>query len=111
RIDIESIVVHDLRPSCNEILRKLLFRVGAGIDFSEGAQLRVRSEDEVDASGGPFELVGLPVPSFINRPRAIGACRWLPLRAHVEQIHKEVVRQSTGPVSENTVLRISGIRT
>src|SRR5581483_1399229 len=59
RIDIESIVIHDLRPSCNEILRKLLFRVGAGIDFSEGAQLRVRSEDEVDASGGPFELVGL----------------------------------------------------
>ena len=46
---VEAVGVHHLGPGRHEVLRELLLRVGAGIDFREGAQLRVRAEDQVDA--------------------------------------------------------------
>jgi len=50
-----------LGPRRYEVLHKLLFRVRARIDFRKGAQLRVRTEDQVDTGPGPLELVSHPV--------------------------------------------------
>ena len=60
------------------------------IDFRERAQLRVRAEDQVDAGAGPLDLARLAVAALVD---AVGAGGRLPLRAHVEQVDEEVVRQ------------------
>ena len=39
RVEVEAVEVHDLVPGCHEIADETLFRVIAGIDFSEGAEL------------------------------------------------------------------------
>lgn len=73
---IEAVGVHDLRPSGYEILRELRPCVGRGIRLHEGAKLRMRAEDQVDARARPPGLAGLPV---VPRIDAVGLAR-LPLR-------------------------------
>src|SRR5260370_26947968 len=82
----------------HEICHKLLLGVRARIDFREGTQLRVRTEDQVDTGAGPLELIRLPIASFVHGSRAIGLPRRLPLRARVEQVDEEVVGQRLWPL-------------
>src|SRR5262245_17993529 len=52
--DVVAVEIHHLGPRRHKILGELLLRVLASIDFREGAELRVRAEDQVDAAGGPL---------------------------------------------------------
>src|SRR5262245_17726962 len=99
--EVVAVEVHHLAPGRHEILHELLLRVGAGIDLREGAPLRVRAEDQVDAGAGPLDLLGLAVAALVH---AVGAGR-LPLRAHVEQVDEEVVARSEENTSELQSLR------
>src|ERR1700716_4222843 len=91
--EVVPVEVHDLVPRGHEVAHELLPRVVARVDLGDGTQLGVRAEDEVDAAAGPLRLTrggvaaleGLRVPG-----------RGLPLRAHVEQVHEEVVGQRPG---------------
>src|SRR6476660_6330487 len=85
----KTIEVHHLGPRRRKIPGELFLRVRAAVDFREGAELRVRTEDQIDAGAGPLDRIGLAVAALI---RAVGA-GGLPLRAHVEQVDEEVVRQ------------------
>src|ERR1700730_1149328 len=77
---VEAIKIHHLVPSSHEVTHERLLRVVASIDFREGAQLRVRTEDQVYAGAGPLDRVRLPVAPLV---RTFGASGRLPLRAHV----------------------------
>src|SRR5450755_3419219 len=88
--EVETVEVHDLDPSRDEIVRELLPRVIARVDLRERAQLGVRTEDEVDAAAGPLQLAGADIAA-LERPRVLGRRR--PRGAEVEQVHEEVVGQ------------------
>src|SRR5271166_3037578 len=103
---LEAIEVHQLGPRRHEVLHKFLLRIRARIDFREGAQLRVRTENQVDAGAGPLDLVRLPVAPFVHTLRANGR---LPLRVHVEQVDEEIVRQRLWSLGEDAVRGLSGI--
>src|ERR1700724_2091051 len=79
---IEAIKIHHLVPSSHEVTHERLLRVVASIDFREGAQLRVRTEDQVYAGAGPLDRVRLLVAPLV---RALCSGGGLPLRAPVEQ--------------------------
>ena len=64
--EVVAIKVHHLGPRSREVFHKLLLRVRARIDFRESTQLRVRTEDQVDAGSGPLDLVRLPVAPFVH---------------------------------------------
>src|SRR4051794_20466481 len=104
--DVESIVVHHLGPRRHEIPGELLLRIGGPIDLREGAELRVRTEDQIDAGAGPLDRIRLAVAALIRAVRAGG----LPLRAHVEQVDEEVVRQRARLTGEYAVPGVAGIR-
>ena len=57
---------------------------------------------------GPFDLVHLPVAPLLH---AFRASRRLPLRAHVWEVDKKVVRQRLGPLGEDAVCGLPGICT
>src|SRR5208282_989674 len=88
--EVEAIKVHHLGPRRHEVFHKLLLRVRARIDFREGAQLRVRAEDQVDTGAGPLDFARRAIAPLVH---AFGAGGRLPLRAHVEKVDEEVVRQ------------------
>src|SRR6266404_5560047 len=58
---VEAIEIHHLVPRRHEVLHELLLRVGAPVDLREGAQLRVRAEDQVDPRAGPPVRAGRAV--------------------------------------------------
>ena len=58
---IVAVQVHHLCPRRHEVLHELRLRIRARIDFRQGAQLRMRAEDQIDPGAGPFQLVRLPV--------------------------------------------------
>src|SRR4030088_266927 len=89
--EVEPAEVHDLVPRGHEVAHELLLRVVARVDLGDGTQLGVRAEDEVDAAAGPLKLARGGVAALEG---VLG--RRLPLRAHVEQIHEEVVGQRPG---------------
>src|SRR6266404_2705646 len=103
---VEAIKIHHLVPSSHEVTHERLLRVVASIDFREGAQLRVRTEDQVYAGAGPLDLVCLPVAPLIEAFRVRGR---LPLRAHVEQVDEEVICQRLGPLGKDAVRGLPGI--
>src|ERR1700722_10214814 len=78
--EVEAVRVHHPGPRLDEVLRKLLLGVRASIDFRDGAELGMRTEDQVDACSGPLHRPGLAVAALVL---AIGASR-PPFRAHVE---------------------------
>ena len=41
RSKVKTIKIHHLVPGCHEVIDKLLLSVGTGINFRDGAQLRV----------------------------------------------------------------------
>src|SRR5262245_24383345 len=57
RGQVEAVEVHHLGPRRHEVLDELLLRVGGRVDLGEGAQLRMRAEDQVHASPGPLDRV------------------------------------------------------
>ena len=77
-------------------------RVVGRVDLRERSQLGVRAEDQVDGGGGPLDLARAAIAALVD---VLGVGR-RPLRAHVEQVHEEVVGQRLGPVGEDAVLRI-----
>src|SRR5262249_20294633 len=96
---VEAIEVHHLGPRRREVLRELLLRVRARIDFREGAQLRVRAEDEVNASAGPLYGLRLAVASLVHAISAGG----LPIGAHSERVAEKVVGQRLLLLGEHAV--------
>src|SRR4029453_10210873 len=84
---VEAIVVHDLVPRSHEITHELLLRVVLCVNLGEGSELGVVAEDEVDGGAGPLHRAGGAIATLVHVLIRAG---WLPLRAHVEQVHKEV---------------------
>src|SRR5262249_60514995 len=68
--EVEAVQVHHLGPRRHEVLHELLLRVRASVDFAEGAQLRVRTEYQIDARAGPLELARLAVTALVHAFRA-----------------------------------------
>src|SRR4030088_1262211 len=104
--EVEPAEVHDLVPRGHEVAHELLLRVVARIDLGDGTQLGVRAADEVDAAGGPFDLAGGEVAA-LEGLRVLG--RPPPLRAHVEQVHEEVVGQRLGRRGEDATRGLPGV--
>ena len=50
--------------TAHEVIHEVFLRVAAGVDLGDGAELRVRAEDEVDDGGCPLELAGVAIASF-----------------------------------------------
>src|SRR4051812_3227274 len=100
--EVEAVEVHDLVPRGDEVTDELLLRVIRRVDLRQGAQLRVRTEDEVDRGGRPPDVARGAVAPFVLVLRRHGRG---PLRAHVEEVHEEVVGQGPGPVGEDTAWR------
>src|SRR5258707_9993344 len=94
--EIEPVEVHDLDPRGHEVTHELLLRVAARVDLRDAPELGVRAEDEIDGGGGPGDLTGGPVP-YLEHVLSRGG--WLPLLAHVAQVHEEVVGQRLRPVN------------
>ena len=84
---------------------RLLLSVIASVDFRKGPQLRVRAEDKVDGRPCPLELATGATALLM-----LSGGGWLPLRAHVEQVHEEIVGQCRRPVREDAELGLLGVR-
>src|SRR5882672_11191869 len=63
---VEAIGIHHLGPRRHEVFHKLLLRVRARVDLREGAQLRVRAEDQVDAGAAPLDGLRLAVTALVR---------------------------------------------
>ncbi len=98
--------VHHFVPGRHEVRHELGLSVFLAVNLGIGSELRVRTEDEIDARAGPPRFAAFAVMSRVH----ILVRSLLPLRAHVEQVDEEVVRQQAGADSENAVLRLAGIR-
>src|SRR5439155_17618269 len=85
---VEAIKVHHLGPGPDEVLDELRLRIRASVDLGQGAELGVRTEDEIDTRAGPLDLAPLAIAPFEH---VLGVRCRLPLRAHVEQVHEEVI--------------------
>src|ERR1700688_1730462 len=96
-LQVKTIQVGHLGPGVNEVLDELLLRIRAGANLGQSAQYRVRAEHEVDARPGPLDRAGLAVGSFEH---GLGVRGRLPLRAHIQQVDEEVIRQHARPVRE-----------
>src|SRR5271157_1843666 len=105
--EVEAIQIHHLVPGRYKVAHELLLSVAARIDFREGAELRVRTEDQINYSARPLELAGGPIAPF---QYARGCCGLLPLRLHVEQIHEEIIAQCSGPLGEDAMLGVPVVR-
>src|SRR5680860_600528 len=92
---VEAIEVHDLVPRGHEVLHELLLRVFTSVYLGDSSKLGVRTEHEVDGGTGPLDLAGVAVAPLVY---VLGGGH-APLRAHLEQVHEEVVGQCLGPVS------------
>ena len=79
--EVEPVKVHYLVPYGYEVVYELLFGVLTCVDFRQGSQLGVRSEDEVDTVAGPFEFARCAIATlehvFVVRA-------WIPGRVHVK---------------------------
>ena len=104
--EVEAIEVHDLVPRRHEVTHELLLRVVTCVDLRDGSELGVRTEDEVDGGGGPLDLARGAIATLEHVLSRDGC---LPLRAHVEQVHEEVIGQRLGPVGEDAVSGLPGV--
>src|SRR5689334_16833051 len=98
--EVEAIKVHHLAPRSRKVTHELLLGVVTCIDLRDGSELRVRTEDEIDRGGGPPWLARGAIATLIYVLIRGG---YLPLRAHVEQVHENVVGQCLGPLGEDAV--------
>jgi len=61
---VEAIEVHHLGPCTDKVMHKRLPGVVTCIDLRQGPELRVRTENQIDAGAGPLDLVGRAVASL-----------------------------------------------
>src|SRR5262249_45085571 len=104
--DVEAVGVHHLVPGGDEVVDELLMRIGLAVDLGDGAQVRVRTEDEIDAGRGRLQFARVAVTAFES---VLGAFDSLPYRAHVEQVDEEVVGERFRTRGEHAVLRLADI--
>ena len=86
--EVEAIKVHNLGPGRHEVLDKLLLCVLASVDLGQSPELGVRTEDEIDTRADSLDFASLAITPF---KYVLGIRYRLPLRAHVEQVHEEIV--------------------
>src|SRR5581483_1595732 len=97
---IESVEVHHSIPRGYEVVQELLLSVLRTVNFRQGPELGVRTEDEINTRGGPFEFTRSAVAAF----KGVGVFGdRLPLRAHVEKVHKEIIGQGFGSSGEDAM--------
>src|SRR3974390_3673248 len=78
--EVVAVEVHDFVPRCYKVSHELLLGVGTSVNFRQGPELGVRTEDEVHTGAGPFDFARSTVAAF----KHVGVFRdRLPLRAHV----------------------------
>jgi hypothetical protein len=53
--EVETVEVHHFVPHRHEVVQELLLGVLTSIDFRQGPELGVRTEDQVDTGAGPLE--------------------------------------------------------
>src|SRR6266540_6662828 len=99
--EVEAIEVHDLVPRRHEVTHELLLRVVTCVDLRDASEWGVRTEDEIDGGACPLDLARRTIATLVHVLLRRGC---LPLRAHVDQVHEEVVGQRLGPVREDAVL-------
>jgi hypothetical protein len=104
--EVEAVKVHYLIPRRYEVAQELLLGVIACVDFRQGPELRVRTEDEVDTGTGPLEFARFAI-STLEYIFVFRGC--LPYCAHVEQVHEEVIGERFWPLGEDTVLGLSEV--
>ena len=85
---------------------KLGLGVRGAIDFREGAELGVGSEDEIGAGTGPFQFPRFPVVALEG---VLGLVERGPGGAHVEEVDEEVVGQGFGTRGEDAGLAGDGV--
>ena len=98
-LHIEPIEVHNLVPGSHKVLLELVLRIALPIHLSNCPQLGLRAKDEVVAGSMPLLLAALAVDAV--EELAVVA-RGLPLGAHVEKVHEEVVGKLAGLLGEDT---------
>jgi hypothetical protein len=86
--EVEAIKVHHLGPGRHKVLDKFLLRVRASVNLGQSPELGVRTEDEIDTRAGPLDFGSLAIAPLKH---VLGVRYRPPLRAHVEQVHEEVV--------------------
>src|SRR5258706_14117073 len=99
--DVKAIQVHYLVPRRDKVMDKFRLRVRTSIHLGKGPELGVRTEDEIDTRAGPLDLARLAIAPFEH---VLGIRNRLPLGAHVEQVHEEVVGQRLRPLGKDAVL-------
>src|SRR5258705_12701249 len=80
---VEAIKVHHFVPGRHKVTHERLLRVAARIDFREGSELGVGTEDQINDGARPLELARRPIAPLQHAFRCGGL---LPLRVHVEQV-------------------------
>ena len=54
--EVEAVQVHYLVPHRYKVVQELLLGVLTSVDFRQGPELGVRTEDEIDTGAGPLEF-------------------------------------------------------
>lgn len=98
-LQIKPIQVHNLVPRRHEILDELHVAIVAGIHLRNRTQLSVRAKDQVRTSSRPLLASGLAVAAL----EQLAVPDVLPGGVHVQQVNKEVVRQSSRTGGEDAV--------
>jgi len=93
-------------PRSGEVEAVKVLGVLTSVDFRQGPELGVRTEDEVDTGAGPLEFAALAITT-LEHVFVVRGC--LPRRAHVEQIHEEVIGERLRPLGEDAVLGLSEV--
>ena len=74
-------------------MHELFLCVVASVDFRNSAEPGVRAENEIGAGGSPPWFTGFAVTAL---ERLMLFRERFPLRAHVEQVHEEIMLQDRG---------------
>jgi hypothetical protein len=99
--EVETVKIHDFVPGRDKVVQELFLRVVTSVDFCQGAQLGVRTEDQVNTGASPLEFARRAITP-LEHIMILRNC--MPHRAHVEQIHEEVVGERLWPPGEDAVL-------
>ncbi len=97
--EVEAIEVHDFVPSGDEVFDEFSRGIVAGIDFGNGPELGVGAENQVGATGSPFDGARGAVFSF---EEVIALFGFFPFHGQVEEVGEEVIAKDTGLGGEDT---------
>ena len=95
---VETIEIHHLVPRSDKVTHKCPLRIVTCVDFRNGTELGVRTEDEIDGGACPLELAR---PLIASLEHVLGRRGRLPRRVHVEQVDKEITGQPLRPLGED----------